>query len=127
MQCIGLASMHPWMKSKIFMGVVAVGQGCCEASLQSNTEQCQSYSVLTSAAVHWSCINALLDEEQISIGVVAVAQGCCEPVLQSNTEQWESYCALSSDAVHWSCINAHLDEEQISTGVVVFSMPCPYG
>ncbi len=104
--------MHTWMKSKIFTGVVAVGQGCCEASLQSDTEQWESYCVLSSDAVHWSCINAHLDEEQISIGVVAVGQGCCEPVLQSKTKQWQSYCVLSSAAVLWSCINAHLNEEQ---------------
>ncbi len=71
------------------MGVVAVAQGCCEASLQSDTEQWESFCVLSSAAVHWSCINAHLDEEQISIGVVAVGQGCCEASLQSDTEQWE--------------------------------------
>jgi len=94
------------------MGVHVVAQTCCEPVLQSNTEQCQSYSVLTSAAVHWSCINAHLNEEQISIGVVAVSQGCCEASLQSDTEQWESYGVLTSSAVHWSCINAHLDEEQ---------------
>ncbi len=71
-----------------------------------------------------SCINAHLDEEQISIGVVAVGQGCCEASLQSNTEQWESYCVLTSAAVQWSCINAHLDEEQISIGVVAVSQGC---
>jgi len=46
------------------MGVVAVGQGCCEPSLQSDTEQWESYCVLSSDAVHRSCINAPLDEEQ---------------------------------------------------------------
>jgi len=74
--------------------------------------------------VQCSCINAHLDEEQISIGVVAVGQGCCEASLQSNTEQWESYCVLTSAAVQWSCINAHLDEEQISIGVVAVSQGC---
>ena len=51
-------------------------QACCEASLQSSTEQWGRHFALTSAAVHWSCITAHLYEEQISIGVSALAQAC---------------------------------------------------
>ncbi len=82
------------------------------------------YSALTSAGVHWSCINAHLDEQQISIGVIALAQACCEPVLQSSTEQWGSYSALTSAAVHWSCINPHLYEQQVSIGVIAVAQAC---
>ncbi len=42
-----------------------------------------------SAAVHFVCIIADLDEQQILIGVTALSQGCCQPVLQSSLEQWE--------------------------------------
>jgi len=49
-----------------------VTQACCEASLQSSTEQQGSYSALTSAAMHWYLVTAHLCEEQISIGVTAV-------------------------------------------------------
>ncbi len=92
--------------------MIAVGQTCCEASLQSSTEQWGSYFALASAAVHCCCITAHLYEEQISIGVIAVGQTCCEPVLQSSTEQWGSYFALASAAVHCCCITAHLYEEK---------------
>ncbi len=43
----------------------------------------------TTAAVHWICIIADLDEQEILIGVTALSQGCCQPVLQSSLEQWE--------------------------------------
>ena len=88
-----------------------MAQACCEASLQSSTEQQESYVALTSAAVHWCCITAHLYEEQIPIVVSAVAQGCCEASLQSSTEQQESYFALTSAAVHLSCILAYLHEQ----------------
>ena len=55
------------------IGVIAVAQACCEASLQSSTEQQGSYFPLTSAAVHWSSITAHLCEQQISKGVITVA------------------------------------------------------
>ena len=74
-------------------------QACCEAVLQSSTEQQGSYSALTSAAVLWCCITAHLYEEQMSVGVTAGSQACCEPVLQSSTEQWGSYASLASVAV----------------------------
>jgi len=63
------------------MGVIAVAQDCCQAGLQSNTEQWGSYFASTSAAVLWCYITAHLNEEQFSIGVIAIAQACCEPVL----------------------------------------------
>ncbi len=40
-----------------------------------------------SAAVHFVCIIAELDEQQILIGVTAVSQGCHQPDLHSNIEQ----------------------------------------
>ncbi len=43
----------------------------------------------TTAAVHWICIIADLDEQEFLIGVTALSQGCCQPVLQSSLEQWE--------------------------------------
>jgi len=61
-------------EEQISIGVFAVAQPCCEASLQSSTEQWGSFYALTSAAVLWCCITADLYEEQISIGVFAVAQ-----------------------------------------------------
>ena len=96
----------------ISIGVIAVAQTSCEASLQSSTEQQGSCFALTSAAVHWSCITAHLYEWQVSIGVIAVAQACCEASLQSSTEQQLSCFALTSAAVHWSCITAHLYQWQ---------------
>ena len=71
----------------ISIGVIAVTQACCEASLQSSTEQQGSCFALTSAAVHWSCITAHLYEWQISIGVIAVAQTSCESSLQSSIDK----------------------------------------
>jgi len=73
LQCIGAGSLHTCMKSEISIGVIAVAQACCEASLQSSTEQQGSFSALTSAAVHWTCITAHLYDQQISKGVIAVA------------------------------------------------------
>jgi len=58
--------------NSIPIGLIALAQGCCEASLQSNTEQWESYTALTSAAVHCCCITAHLYEQQISIGAIAV-------------------------------------------------------
>jgi len=55
--------------------VIAVTQACCQAVLQSSTEQCKMHFAQTSAAVHF----CRLYEEQISIGVIAVTQACCEP------------------------------------------------
>ncbi len=72
---------------QIPVGVLAVAQACCVASLQSSTEEQGSYFALTSAAVHWPCITAHLCEEQISIGLIAVAQASGEARLQSSTEQ----------------------------------------
>ena len=68
--------------------VIAVAQGCREASLQRSTEQQASYIAKTSAALHWSCITAQPYEQQTFIGVTALAQACREPFLQSRTEQW---------------------------------------
>ena len=62
-------------KQQLSIGAIAVAQGCCEASLQSSTEQQGSYSALTSSAVHWSSITPHLCEQQFSIGAIAVAQG----------------------------------------------------
>ena len=90
----------------------------CRAALNSGK------AVLTSAAVHWSCITAHLYEGQISIGVIAVAQACCEAGLQSSTELWGSCFALTSAAVHMSCITAHLYEGQISIGVIAVTQGC---
>ena len=39
-----------------------------------------------SAAVHWVCIIADLDEQQILIGVTAVTQGRYQPALHSSIE-----------------------------------------
>jgi hypothetical protein len=61
-------------EQQISTGVIAVTQGCCEASLQSSTEQQGSYFALASAAVQLICITAHLHEQQISTGVIAVTQ-----------------------------------------------------
>ena len=77
-----------------------MAQAWSEPDSHSSTEQWGAYFALSSAAVHWYCINGQLYEEQISIGVFSVAQACSEPHLQSSTEQWGSNCALTSAAVH---------------------------
>ena len=41
----------------------------------------------TTAAVHWVCIIADLDEQLILVGVTAVSQGCYQPDVHSNIEQ----------------------------------------
>ncbi len=78
-------------EEQVSTGAMEVAQGCCEASLQSSTEQHESYFALTIAAVQWCCIIAHLYEKHIFISVIAVAQACCEASLQSSTEQHESY------------------------------------
>jgi len=65
---------------------MTVAQACGEPVLQSSTEQQGSSVALTSVAVLWCCIPALLYEVQIYISVMTVAQACGEPVLQSSTE-----------------------------------------
>ena len=76
-------------EKQISIDIIAVAQACCEANLQSRTEQQRTYFALTSAAMHWCCITAYLYEEQICIDVIAVTKGC-QPGLQSSTEQQES-------------------------------------
>ena len=68
-------------------GVLAVAQACCQAVLQSSTEQWGMHFALTSAAMHWWWVTARLYKEQNFISAIAVAQGCCKPVLHSSTEQ----------------------------------------
>ena len=77
-----------------------------------------------SAAVHFVCIIADLDEQQILIGVTAVSQGCYQPDLHSSIEQWKMYFAKNSAAVHWVRIIADLDEQQILIGVTAVSQGC---
>jgi len=83
---------------QILMGVTAVTQACCQAVLQSSTEQWRMHFALTSVAVNWSWVTAYLYVEQILIGGTAVTQACCQAVLQSSTEQWRMHFALTSDA-----------------------------
>ncbi len=78
----------------------------------------------TTAAVHWDCIIADLDEQEILIGVTAVSESCCQPVLQSSLEQWGVQFAKNSAAVHWVRIIADLDEQQILIGVTAVSQGC---
>ena len=77
-----------------------------------------------SAAVHFVCIIADLDEQQILIGVTAVSQGCCQPVLQSSLEQWGVQFAKNSAAVHWVCITADQYEQETFIGVTAVSHRC---
>ena len=71
------------------MGVIALAQACCQALLQSSTEQWKLYFSKGTAAVYWCWDTAELYEEQTFIGVIAGSQACCEPFLQSSTEQWD--------------------------------------
>jgi len=71
----------------MFIGVIAVSQGCCQSVLQR------------------------------FIGVIAVSQGCCQAVLQSSIVQWRMHFAKNSAAVHWFRIIADLYEQQIIIGV----------
>jgi len=73
---------------QLLIGVTAVTQACCQAILQSSTEQWRMHFALTSVAVRYSWVTAYLYVEQILIGVIAVTQACCQAVLQSSTEQW---------------------------------------
>ncbi len=77
-----------------------------------------------SAAVHFVCIIADLDEQQVLIGVTAVSQGCHQPDLHSNIEQQRTLFAKISAAVHFVCIIADLDEQQILIGVTAVSHGC---
>ena len=103
---------------QIFLRVIALTQGCCQAVLQSSTEQWEQHSAQSSAAVHWCWVTAHLYDQQIFLGVIAVTQGCCQAVLQSSTEQWEQHSAQSSAAVHWCWVTAHLYDQQIFLGVI---------
>ncbi len=78
----------------------------------------------TTAAVHWVCIIADLDEQLILIGVTAVSQGCYQPDLHSNIEQQRMLFAKTTAAVHWDCIIADLDEQEILIGVTAVSQSC---
>ena len=78
----------------------------------------------TTAAVHWVCIIADLDEQLILIGVTAVSQGCYQPDLHSNIEQQRMLFAKTTAAVHWDCIIADLDEQLILIGVTAVSQGC---
>ncbi len=82
------------------------------------------YFAKISAAVHFVCIIADLDEQQILIGVTAVSQGCHQPDLHSNIEQQRTLFAKISAAVHFVCIIADLDEQQILIGVTAVSQGC---
>ena len=77
-----------------------------------------------SAAVHFVCIIADLDEQEILIGVTAVSQSCCQPVLQSSLEQWGVRFAKNSAAVHWVCITADQYERESFIGVTAVSQGC---
>ncbi len=104
-------------EQQIFIGAVAVTQGCCEPVLQSSTEQCGVHLARTNAAVHCCWVTAHLSEQQIFIGANAVthalclfwratlssggcilpeqmlrciavgSQGCCEPVAELSEKQ----------------------------------------
>ena len=78
----------------------------------------------TTAAVHWVCIIADLDEQLILIGVTAVSQGCYQPVLQSSLEQWGVRFAKNNAAVHWVCITADQYERETFIGVTAVSQRC---
>ena len=101
LQCLGEWSLDTCMKSRILIGVFAETQACCQAGLQSSTEQWGMHFAVNSAAVPWSLVSAHLYEEQVSIGVFAVTQACCQAGLQSSTEQWGMHFALDSAAVPW--------------------------
>ena len=77
-----------------------------------------------SAAVHFVCIIADLDEQEILIGVTAMSQSCCQPVLQSSLEQWGVRFAKNSAAVHWVCITADQYERESFIGVTAVSQGC---
>ena len=88
--CQNSVAVHWWWVTaqlygqQIFMGVIAVTQGCCQAVLHSNTEQLEQHFAQGSAAVHWWWVTAHLYDQQIFTGVIAVTQGCCQAVVKSN-------------------------------------------
>ncbi len=98
------AAVHWWWvtahlrEQQIFIGAIAVPQGCCEPVLQSNTDQWRVHFTKTSVAVHRCWATTHLYEQQSLIGVIAVTQACCEPVLHSKTEQWTVQFAKTSVA-----------------------------
>ena len=77
-----------------------MAQACCQAVLQSSTEQWEQHFAQGSAAMPWCWVTAELYEEQTFIGVIAVAQACCKPFLQSSTELCGLHFAQGSAAVH---------------------------
>ena len=85
---------------QILLSVVAVTQACCQAVLQSSTEQWGMQVALTSGAMNWCWVTADLYVDKILVGAIAVTQACCQAVLQSSTEQWEMQFALTTVAVH---------------------------
>ncbi len=88
--CLDTAELY---EEQTFIGVIAVAKACCQALLQSSTEQWKLYFSKGSAAVYWCWVSVELYEEQNFIGVIAVAKACCQALLQSSTEQWKLYFA----------------------------------
>ena len=101
--CWGTAHLYD---QQIFIGAIAVTQGCCQAVLQSSTEQWEEHFAQGSAAVHWCWNTAHLYDQQIFMGAIAVTQGCCQAVLQSSTEERGVHFAQGSAAVHWWWVTA---------------------
>jgi len=119
LQCIGVVSLQTFGTS-IFIGVVALPQGCCQPVLQSSIEQWKKHFAKHKVLLHWSCTIADLYEQQTFIGVIALSKGCCQPVLQSSIEQWGFLFSKKSAAVHCFCVTADLYEQQTFIGEVAF-------
>ncbi len=60
-------------EQQMFIGVIAVSQGCCQAVIQSSIVQWRMHFAKNSAAVHGFRNIADLYEQQIIIGVNAVS------------------------------------------------------
>ena len=87
LQCIGVGVSAELYEEQNYIGVIAVAKACCQALLQSNTEQWKLYFSKGNAAVYWCWVSAELYEEQNFIGVIAVAKACYQALLQSSIEQ----------------------------------------
>ena len=96
------------MKSKTFVGVSAVADGCCRFVFA------QQHKTTRHAFCLELCCSAYLRSKPYLFRVIysAVADGCCWLLLLSSTEQQGKHFALNPAAVHLGFMDANLYEEQ---------------
>ncbi len=73
-------------EQKVFTGVIAVSQGCCQHDFHSSIKQLRMLFANNSCCSALNLVAAALCEQKVFTGVIAVSQGCCQPVLQTSID-----------------------------------------